>query len=128
MIKLVFTLRRRPDLTRAQFQQHWFERHGPLVRSHAERLRIRRYVQTHAVTHEVNSSLGTSRGSASDYYDGVAELWWDDIETMVEAFSTDAGRAAGHELLEDERRFVDLPNSPLWLGVEHELVGAPSLP
>ncbi len=26
----------------------------------------------------------------------------------------EAGRAAGRELLEDERRFIDLENSPLW--------------
>ena len=29
---------------------------------------------------------------------------------------------AGAELLADERNFIDLPNSPMWLSVEHEIV------
>jgi hypothetical protein len=48
MIKLVFSLRRRPEMTREEFLTYWREHHGPLVSRHAEALRIRRYVQTHA--------------------------------------------------------------------------------
>jgi hypothetical protein len=33
-----------------------------------------------------------------------------------------ASRQAAAELLADERNFIDLPNSPMWLGVEHEFV------
>ena len=44
MIKLVFCLRRLPQLSREEFQRYWFERHAPLVRSHAAALKIRRYV------------------------------------------------------------------------------------
>jgi hypothetical protein len=44
MLKLVFTVRRREDLTREEFQSYWRERHAPLVRRHADTLRIRRYV------------------------------------------------------------------------------------
>jgi hypothetical protein len=36
--------------------------------------------------------------------------------------ATDAGRAAGAALLEDERRFIDLARSPLWLAEEHALI------
>jgi hypothetical protein len=32
-------------------------------------------------------------------------------------------RQAGRELLEDERNFIDLPNSPIWYGEEREVVG-----
>ncbi len=31
-------------------------------------------------------------------------------------------RQAARELLEDERNFIDLPNSPLWYGEEWEVV------
>ena len=30
---------------------------------------------------------------------------------------------AGAELLEDEKKFIDLANSPLWFGREYEIVG-----
>ena len=48
MIKFVFTIRRRPDMSREEFQKYWFENHGALIKRHAETLHIRRYVQTHA--------------------------------------------------------------------------------
>ena len=34
-----------------------------------------------------------------------------------------AGAAAGAELLEDEKRFIDLERSPLWLGREQTIFG-----
>jgi uncharacterized protein (TIGR02118 family) len=124
MIKLVFTLRRRRGMTREEFQRYWRQEHAPLVKQHAETLRIRRYVQTHARETPLDELLASSRESELDVYDGVAELWWNSIEDLVDAFSTEAGQAAGAELLEDERRFIDLPRSPLWLGEENVVVAA----
>ena len=37
-------------------------------------------------------------------------------------------RQAAAELLADEANFIDLANSPMWLGVEHELVNTLSEP
>ena len=34
MVKLVFCLRRLPQLSLAEFQEYWLQKHGPLVRSH----------------------------------------------------------------------------------------------
>src|SRR6266516_4744668 len=104
MIKLVFTLRRREGMTREEFQRYWREQHAPLVKRHAGTLRIRRYVQTHARDSDLDGLLAASRGSEPSFYDGVAELWWDSLEDLVAAYSTDAGQAAGAELLEDEQR------------------------
>ena len=59
-------------------------------------------------------------------YDGEAELWWDSLEDIVAAVSTPAGQQAAFELLEDERRFIDLERSPLWIGEEHVVVGSPA--
>jgi hypothetical protein len=92
------------------------------VTRHAGTLRIRRYVQTHAVETDLDGVLAASRSSEPSFYDGVAELWWDSLEDLVAAYSTDAGQAAGAELLEDELRFIDLPRSPLWLGEENVVV------
>jgi uncharacterized protein (TIGR02118 family) len=124
MIKLVFTLRRREGMTREEFQRHWRERHAPLVKRHADALRIRRYVQVHACDTQLDEAVAGARGSEPRFYDGAAELWWDSLEELVAAFSSDAGQAAGRELLEDERTFIDLPRSPLWLGEEHVVIDA----
>jgi uncharacterized protein (TIGR02118 family) len=124
MIKLVFTLRRRSGMSREEFQHYWREDHAPLVRRHAETLRIRRYVQVHALETDLDEALAASRGSEPRVYDGVAELWWDSLEDLMAGYSTPEGQAAGADLLEDERRFIDLEHSPLRLGEEHEIVSS----
>ena len=87
-------------------------------------LRIQRYVQLHSLPDgdPVNAGLRASRGGPEDY-DGVAERWWQSLEDLAAATASDAGRQASLELLEDERRFIDLARSPLWLGHEHSVIG-----
>ena len=82
-------------------------------------LKIKRYVQVHALADELSQPLRGPRG-APEGYDGIAELWWDNAEDMA---STDPqARKAGRALLEDEKKFIDLARSPLWLSVEHEII------
>src|SRR5262245_3028371 len=117
MVKLVFCLKRLPHLSLAEFQRYWREVHAPLVRSHAQALRIRRYIQLHTVDDPINAALRAGRGGP-EAFDGVAELWWDSLDDLREAVASEAGQHAGLELLEDEKRFIDLARSPLWLGDE----------
>lgn len=123
MIKLTFCLKRLPTLSRAEFQAYWRDIHAPLVQRHAKALGIARYVQSHTLPEGTAHALAEPRGSAGRDYDGVAELWWDSMETFAAAGQTEAGRAAGQALLEDEARFIDLPNSPIFLVKEHQFVG-----
>jgi uncharacterized protein (TIGR02118 family) len=121
VVKLVFCVRRLPQLSRAEFQRYWRAQHGPLVRSHATALRIRRYVQLHTLDTPLNAALAASRG-APEEYDGIAELWWESIADLSAAIQSPEGRVAGDALLEDERRFIDLARSPLWLAEEHQVI------
>ena len=123
MIKLVFTLRRRDGMSREEFQRYWREQHAPLVARHAEALRIRRYIQVHARDTDLDTAISASRGSEPRAYDGVAELWWESLEDLRAAYASEEGQVAGAELLEDERRFIELPSSPLWLGEENVVIG-----
>lgn len=121
MIKLTFAVRRRTDIDRAEFHRYWRDEHGPLVRSLQPALGIRRYVQTHRMETPLNDMLRASRG-ALEPFDGVAELWWDDLDALVAVTSTPEGAAAGQRLLEDEGKFIDLEQSTLWLGQEIEII------
>jgi uncharacterized protein (TIGR02118 family) len=122
MIKIVFCLRRLPSLSPDEFYRYWLQNHGPLVRSHAATLRIRRYTQGHTFCDPRVDPAVDARGCRLPPYDGVAELWWDSVEDLVEASSSGVGLQAGMALLEDERRFIDLPNSSLFFVREHEIV------
>jgi uncharacterized protein (TIGR02118 family) len=122
MIKLSFCLHRLPHLSREEFQRYWREDHAPLVRKNRKALRIRRYVQTHAATTELNDAVRAGR-NAPEMYDGVAELWWESFDELQAAMMSPEGQVAGLELLEDERKFIDLARSPLWFGSEFEVIG-----
>ncbi|MGR8921224.1 MAG: EthD domain-containing protein [Gammaproteobacteria bacterium] len=117
MIRIAFALRRKAGMSREEFQDYWQNVHGPLVARHSTTLKIHRYIQLHTLEDPINDALAEARGGMEPIYDGMAELWWKD-EDALNAFSTEAGAAAGAELLEDENKFIDLPNSPLWFAYE----------
>ena len=123
MVKLVFCLHRRPDLSAEEFRRIWLDEHGPLVRRHADALGIRRYVQSHGRSSPLDDVLAESRG-APEAFDGVAELWFDSEDALATAATSPEGVTAGAVLFEDERRFIDHARSPLFLVEEHEVVPA----
>jgi hypothetical protein len=105
-----------------EFQTYWRENHGPLVASHAHRLNILRYVQVHTLEEDearAAQRAADPRGQMEPPYDGVAELWWNNRGELATAMTSADGDAAAAELLEDEKKFIDLPNSPLWLAYEY---------
>src|SRR5437667_5192399 len=111
MIKLVYCLRRLPELPREEFQRYWRENHGPLVRDRAGALGIRRYVQVHTLDSPLNEAMRASRGSDPDIFDGVAELWWESPEAFSAGAGAAEGRQAAREIYEDEKRCIDLSGS-----------------
>jgi len=121
MVKLVFCLRRHPDLSREEFHRYWREEHAPLVQSHAETLGIRRYVQAHSIDDAISALVAGPRNSPEPY-DGVAELWFDSLDAIAATGATEEGRHAGAALLADERTFIDLGRSPLFLAQEHTVI------
>ena len=123
MIKLVYCLRRLPELSREEFQHYWRETHGALVRERALALGIKRYVQVHTLESPLNEALRASRGSESEIYDGVAELWWESADALAAGSSTPKGRQAARELFEDEKRFIDFPRSVVFVVDENPVVG-----
>ena len=123
MIKLVYCLRRLPEVSREEFQRYWRETHGPLVRRRAGALGIRRYVQLHTLDSPLNEAMRASRGTDPDIYDGVAEVWWDSPEAFGAGASTPEGRQAARELFEDEKRFIDFSCSLAFVAQEHPFVG-----
>ena len=130
MVKLLFCLRRLPHLSREEFQRYWREEHAPLVASHAKALGIRRYVQRHTIDETMYCAMGKPRGGLAPW-DGVAELWWERT-ALTDPAALEAARRATRELLEDEGRFIDLPDSPVFFVEDFEVIAlepaAPAIP
>jgi len=125
MIRITFLLRRKAELSLEAFQDYWLNKHGPLVASVAGKIHALRYVQVHTMDdHPANAAMAEARGGMEPVYDGVAEVWFENRTALVAALETEEGRAAAATLLEDEAKFIDLPNSPLWVGYEYPQVNA----
>lgn len=118
MIKLAFCIRRLPGMSRDEFQDYWRNRHADLVMSLQPVIGFKRYVQFHGGYDKLSTKAAEFRQSPEPY-DGIAELWWEDEETMIKASSSKAARAGFAVLYEDEKNFIDLANSPMWYGTEH---------
>ena len=107
MIKMVFLLVKPQGMSDGSFHQYWLEKHAPLVRSLANDMRARRYIQSHLVPSATAQAAAEIRGLKPNPYQGFAEVWWDSEEDMAAAFATAAGAEAGGKLLEDEQKFLD---------------------
>ena len=79
MQRMVFYLKRRPELSQALFFDWWLGQHRTL----AEQLPgLRRYI--------ISVAADTQEGP----FDGMAELWFDDLAAADVAFASPAGQAA----------------------------------
>ena len=123
MLKLTMCVKRKSHLTREEFDAYWRDHHGPLVVSYMGLLRLRRYVQTTALSDEsAQEAIRVSRNALKSNFDGCAELWWDSLEELTAVRSSPEGAKVLRELLADEDRFLDLSQSQLWYGVEREII------
>lgn len=120
MIKLVYICHRRSDFTPEAFYDRWLNVHGPLVKSVAEQIGARRYVQSHKLDTSVNEQLREARGMAEPY-DGITEVWWDSMDDLIRAAETEEGQAAMQRLVEDEAEFLDLSKSCIFMTEEHTI-------
>jgi uncharacterized protein (TIGR02118 family) len=107
-------------MTRNQFQDYWLKNHAPLFQKFADTYRAKRYVQCHTLDTPLNDGIRESRGMAEPY-DGVAEVWFESEEELMEAMSSPDGQKVSAILLEDEGKFIDHSKSTAFIAVEHEL-------
>lgn len=88
MVKMVVLLVRKESFTHEEFAAYWEEEHAPLV---DELPNVQRYT----------TSLPTDPEKSA--YDGIAELYFEDMAALGEAFDSEAGDA----LLADAAEFSD---------------------
>ncbi len=94
MVKSIGLLKKKEGITQEQFLRHWKEIHGPIALKYAPGLR--RYVQNHPV----------NLPGAKYPYDGIAELWFDDVESAL-GFSKWLKSDAGKIARDDIKLFAD---------------------
>lgn len=104
MVKLIYCIAKKPEMTIEEFQSYWRRTHAPIA---AAIPGLRRYVQCHVVPELY--------GRQTPPYDGAAELWFDDLDALRTAMKTPELQAA----LEDEKNFIDHGRVASFVTTEH---------
>lgn len=107
MIKLVYCITKKPGLTDEEFFDYWKNVHGPIG---AQIPGLRKLVQSHTIK--------SGNDVRPPDFDGMAELWFDDLETLLAARQTPEFRASS----EDEANFIDLTKVAYFVSEEHPIV------
>jgi len=86
-ITMLAGMHRRPDLTPEEFSAYWRDVHAPIG---LDMPGLRRYVQHRALP------TSYAKGRQPDF-DGVAQVWFDDIESFRSGMASPAGTALGKD-------------------------------
>lgn len=96
-IKSLYLTLRKPGMSVVKFQKHWLEKHAPLIPKIPGLLG---YTQAHVLPEIYEQE--------PPCFDGVAELWWPDIETFLTAWNSKEHR---DEQVDDLQKFIDMENT-----------------
>jgi uncharacterized protein (TIGR02118 family) len=108
MIKLVYCITKKAGMPDEEFFAYWKNVHGPIG---ARIPGLRRLVQSHRVA-------VPGDGRRPDY-DGMAELWFDGVETYLAARESPEWKASS----EDEAHFIDHKKVASFVSEEHIIRG-----
>jgi uncharacterized protein (TIGR02118 family) len=129
LLKLAFLLHRKPGMTRQEFQTYWRETHAPIVNKYKESGYTAQYVQCHTRESSMTDAARRSRAGEgnplTDIFDGVAQIYWNDISDIQKGMDHPLGKEGGRAMYQDEKNFIDLRRSPLIYGEEHVIIGDP---
>ena len=107
MIKLVYCITKKAGLSDQEFFHYWKNTHGPIG---ARIPRLRRLVQSHR--------LMIPGDKYQPAYDGVAELWFDDIDALLAARQSPEWKAA----TDDEANFIDQNKTAYFVSEENVIL------
>ncbi len=109
MIKFTILLRRKPSMTHDAFVDYHRNQHAELFSALPEvKHHVRRYVQCHSLPVDLP-------GLPPLTFDGITELWFDDVAGLQAVFGSERYMA---EIRPDEAKFLDLDRCEFVLTTE----------
>src|SRR5262244_174307 len=104
MVKLVYCITKKAECSDGEFFHYWKNIHGPIG---ARIPGLRRLVQSHRLT--------VPGDKCQAAYDGMAELWFDDMDALLAARHSPQWKAAS----QDEVNFIDHKKVAYFVSEEH---------
>jgi len=104
MIKLVYCISKKPGLSDEEFFRYWKEIHAPI----GSRIPgVRKFIQSRRLT--------VPGDAHQPDFDGMAELWFDDVAALIAARRSPEWKAS----TDDEVNFIDHDNVAYFVSEEH---------
>ena len=98
LLKVSCLLTRKEGTTHEEFYCYWTEKHTPMLsKPQPGAPKVHRYVQLHPIVDDVPALRTAS-------YDGIAEIWFDDLDAAAAMFTSDHYETV---VAEDEKNFLD---------------------
>lgn len=104
MIKLIYCISKKSGLTDQEFSDYWRNVHAPIG---ARIPGVRRFVQSRRLSVPGDKSAGD--------FDGMVELWFDDLEALLAARRSSEWQAS----TADEENFIDHRKVAYFVSEEH---------
>jgi uncharacterized protein (TIGR02118 family) len=115
MIKIVYCLRRKADISREDFQKYWLETHAEFGKNIPG---VKRYIQVHALSGDLADMMSEGHPAGrNEAFDGVAELWFEEEDLRALP-----GTKGALDAVQDEANFIDFERSVIFLAEEHIIV------
>lgn len=120
MLRISYLMRRLPHLTLEEFRSYWSEKHPQAAPEDAfSTLGVKRYVQVLPLKTDSRDLVIGPRTGLVEPFDGIAELWVEDIAALERDWSTEKAKEYIEIFFEDEQNFIDWTRSTILLSKEN---------
>ncbi|RDC62421.1 EthD domain-containing protein [Adhaeribacter pallidiroseus] len=113
MVKFSIFLRKRADINQTDFVDYHKTQHAPLFTSLPE---VKQYVHKYVQSHAVPVALP---GFPDTYYNGITELWFDDVASIGKVFGSTQYLAI---VRPDEEKFLALNECGFLITTENHVM------
>lgn len=124
MIKMMFGIKKLPEISEQEFHSYWREKHGVLAQKILPSAGVSRYVQNHLIDFKLDPDPRGLQGMAEPF-DGVVEIAWGSLEKVQQVFADEKMQQQAMILVEDEKNFIDFSRSAMWWVEEEVYIGEP---
>lgn len=119
MIKLVFCVKKKPELSPAEFRKRWKD-HQIFTRSVAKAMHATRITHSLTLAIEENEELRLTRGTAEPF-DGLLEVWWEDSAPIHAGFKDPKIQEMIARMRADQNNFLDRAHSIVCFASEDQV-------
>ncbi len=114
MIRLVYCINRREDVSLEDFRSFWSDRRfSELYREYSCLFRTSRIKKNLVLKVPMNLAISERQGMRKPY-DGIIEIWWESAKELIAINETDQARELIRKIAEYEDQFVHKAHSTIF--------------